>query len=84
MGRLALERAIHEWGARWLLCYSGEGDFDGQDCGCCIGWEENPRCGCQCHERINELDRLFSVALGFYNDMMHSWMAGRHVTGRKS
>jgi hypothetical protein len=84
IAELALERALHEWEARWVLCYSGEGDFDSQDCACCLTWEDINGCGCECHARIRELKGLFSCALGFYDDIMRSWMVGRHVTGKKN
>lgn len=82
IAELALERAIHSWTSRWVLCYSGEGEFNGSDCACCITWEEMPQCHCLCHERIHELRRLFQGELSFYDDVMHSWMVGRHITGQ--
>lgn len=84
IAELALERAVHGWGARWALCYNGQGDFDSQDCACCLTWEDISGCDCECHQRIKELRALFKCALRFYEDVMHSCMVGRYVTGKKA
>jgi hypothetical protein len=66
---LILEKILHENKHRYLLCWNGEAEDSEEspyDCACCITWSDNElyqRCGCICHERIEEIARQRGIKL---------------------
>lgn len=54
---------------RYLFCWNGEQDGGIEapyDCACCITWSDDElyqRCGCICHERIEEMSRVRHIQL---------------------
>lgn len=68
MARRALKLAVDNCGYRHLFCFDVKYALDnnylhGYDCACCISYEDGDTCGCICHERIRELDRVFYAVL---------------------
>src|SRR5208337_746354 len=62
---LTLERILAECRHRHLFCWNGE-QGDAYDCACCIAYLSDDLlcdCGCPCHERIDALARIPSMAL---------------------
>lgn len=85
MAEQALEIALDSCTFRWLFCWDGEADHDAFDCACCITWDEDiqHRCGCICHKRIRELERLFRVAMRSKEQHNKSWWWDRGITGEQ-
>jgi hypothetical protein len=66
---LLLEKILNGNKHRYLLCWNGEREDSEEspyDCACCITWSDNElyqRCGCICHERIEEMARVPHIKL---------------------
>jgi len=62
---LTLEKILQGCKHKYLFCWNGEND-EAYDCACCITYltdEQLCSCGCSCHERIDAIARIPSMAL---------------------
>lgn len=83
LARLALDVALDNCSFRWLFCWDGETKETCFDCACCLTWDKIKGCGCRCHDRLRELDGLFTSAFVGMQQHNKSCYWDRGVDGKQ-